>query len=113
MKKINIVRKNEEFNDIIREGTKSQSQLFYLYFLKNSYSYNRYGIAISKKIGNAVVRNKYKRQIKDIIDDINISITGFDFILIAKTNIKNYKYKDIKENISKMFIVLGEKDEKK
>ena len=73
MKKINIVNKNLEFNDIINSGKKGVSKYFYIYIKENNYPYNRYGIAISKKIGNAVVRNKFKRQVKDIIDDLSIN----------------------------------------
>ena len=60
MKKINIVKKNTEFNDIIKNGIKYSNDLFYVYIVDNSFMYNRYGISVSKKIGNAVTRNKYK-----------------------------------------------------
>lgn len=108
MKKINIVRKNIEFNNIINIGCRFKSNFFYIYLLKNDYKYNRYGIAVSKKIGNAVIRNKFKRQIKDIIDDIHINFIGFNLILVAKISIKNVTYKDIKEDIIKIFKKIGE-----
>ena len=69
MKKINIVKKNTEFNNIMKIGKKYSSDIFYVYVVDNSYQFNRYGISVSKKVGNAVTRNKYKRRIKDIIDD--------------------------------------------
>jgi len=112
LKKINIVRKNIEFNNIINVGIKYHSDLFFVYLLKNSYDYNRYGIAISKKIGNAVVRNKYKRQVKDIIDDIKVSLLGYDFIFIARPKIKLCSYEIIKNNIVTIFSKIGEKYEK-
>ena len=112
MKKINIVKKNTEFNNVIKTGYKFKSDIFYINILKNDLSYNRYGIAVSTKIGNAVVRNKYKRQIKDIIDDINIKFNGYDLIFIARLNIKNYKYIDIKEDIIKLISRIGEIYEK-
>ena len=51
MKKINIVKKNTEFNDIIKKGIKYSSDLFYVYIVDNSFMYNRYGISVSKKTG--------------------------------------------------------------
>lgn len=112
MKKINIVKNNREFNNIINTGNKFKSDIFTICMLKNEFNYNRYGIAISKKIGNAVVRNKYKRQIKDIIDDIKITICCYDIIFIAKSNIKTNNYQLIKEDIIKFFNKIGEKNEK-
>lgn len=112
MKKIYVVKNNREFNNIINNGNKYKSNFFTLCIMNNNFNYNRYGIAISKKIGNAVIRNKYKRQIKDIIDDIKISISGYDLVLIAKVNIKTSNYNNIKDDIIKLFNEIGEKYEK-
>lgn len=112
MKKKYIVRKNAEFNNIINVGYNFRSNIFNINVLKNNLTYNRYGVAISTKIGNAVTRNKYKRQIKDIIDDININFSGYDVIIIARLNIKNCEYIDIKEDIVKLISKIGEKYEK-
>lgn len=112
MKKINIVKKNLEFNNIIEKGKKYQNDAFYIYIMDNELGINRYGIAISKKIGNAVVRNKYKRQIKDIIDDLSVKNNGKDMVLIAKTSIKIKDYTLIKSSIMKLFDIIGEVYEK-
>lgn len=112
MKKINIVKSNLEFNNIIHKGNKYVSNIFYTYVLINNYNYNRYGIAISTKIGNAVIRNKYKRQIKDIIDKIKINTYGYDIIFIARQQINQKNYLQIKEDIIKIINMIGEKNEK-
>lgn len=112
MKKINIVKKNLEFNNIIEKGKKYQNETFYMYIMNNELGINRYGIAISKKIGNAVIRNRYKRQIKDIIDDLSIRNINKDIIIIAKSNIKVCDYILIKNSLSKLFDIIGEKYEK-
>jgi len=112
MKKINIVKKSEDFNNIIEKGNKSKSNLYYLYYLKNSFDHNRYGIAVSKKIGNAVIRNKNKRQIKSIIDSMQIKIKGYDFVIILKTNINDFNYLQKEEDIKRLFNNIGEKYEK-
>lgn len=112
MKKINIVKSNREFNEVINKGIKHKNTIFYLYILKNDYKYNRYGIAVSKKIGNAVIRNKYKRQIKDIINDILVPNIMSDFVFIVRPNIKNLKYSEFKEETIKLINKLGENYEK-
>lgn len=113
MKKQYIVRKNQDFSKIMRNGKKYQSENFSIYILNNDLNYNRYGISISKKLGNAVERNKFKRQIRDIIDNYNIKFNGFDIILIGRLRLKDRKYIEIKEDIAKIFDLIGEKNEKK
>ncbi len=113
MKKINIIKKNDEFNYIINNGKKYYSELFYLYILKNNFDYNRYGISVSKKIGNAVVRNKYKRRIKFVIDNLKINFKGHNIVIISRPRLKFSDYNYLKNNIVNLFNMIGEKNEKK
>lgn len=110
MKKNNIVKKNTEFNNIIKVGRKYYNDIFYVYIVNNSFSYNRYGISVSKKVGNAVVRNKYKRRIKDIIDDIDIKFNNKDVVIISRPKLKFCEYNYIKSSIIKLFGMIGEKE---
>ena len=112
MKKINIVKKNTEFNNIIKIGKKYFNDIFYIYIVDNSYSYNRFGISVSKKVGNAVTRNLYKRRIKDIIDDADIKFSGKDVVIISRPKLKFCDYNYIKDSIIKIFSMIGEKYEK-
>lgn len=112
MKKINIVKKNTEFNNIIKIGKKYYNDIFYIYIVDNSYPYNRYGISVSKKVGNAVTRNLYRRRIKDIIDDADIKFSGKDVVMISRPKLKFCDYNYIKDSIIKIFSMIGEKYEK-
>ena len=112
MKKINIVKKNTEFNNIMKIGKKYSSDIFYIYVVNNSYNFNRYGISVSKKVGNAVTRNKYKRRIKDIIDDIDINFKGKNIVIISRPKLRFCDYDYIKSNIINLFSMIGDKNEK-
>lgn len=112
MKKKYIVKTREEFNCLIKTGICSKNKYFVIYHLPNNKSYDRFGISVGKKIGNAVTRNKYKRQIKDIIDDILVPNIMSDFVFIVRPNIKNFKYSEFKEETIKLINKLGENYEK-
>ena len=66
MKKEYRIKKNEEFQKIIRQKKSIVHSKFVIYFRKND-EHLRIGISVSKKLGNAVVRNKIKRQIRMMI----------------------------------------------
>ncbi len=69
MKKDFVVKKKYEFNDIIDTGKCIKNDVYVIFYKKNSLNKYRFGISVGKKIGNAVVRNKYKRRLRNIIDN--------------------------------------------
>lgn len=67
MKKINVVKSNEEFNNIIKTGNCVKNYYFVLYYKENSLGKYRFGISVGKKVCNAVKRNYLKRIVKNIL----------------------------------------------
>lgn len=60
------------------------------YIRKNEFMYNRFGIVTSKKVGNAVIRNKVKRRIRAIVkNNMNKIATGNDIVIISRKNTAN------------------------
>ena len=64
MKKINIVKKNEDFKRVITKGKYKKGELFNIYIEDSGENIYHFGISVSKKVGNAVTRNKIKRRLK-------------------------------------------------
>ena len=71
--------------------------------MENNLKYNRYGISVSKKLGNAVFRNKYKRKIRSIIDnykkDYNISK---DYIIILRRGALDKNFKELTDDLENL-----------
>ncbi len=105
MKKKEIVPKAEDFNNIINNNQKHENKYFVIYYNKNNLEISRYGFAVGKKIGNAVTRNKYRRQLKSIVDKNKLLFPkGLDYIIIMKKECKNLVYKEIEQNLVKVFL---------
>lgn len=104
MKKINIVRKNNDFNRIIDLKNSYSNRFFMINIEKNEDNIPKFGIAISKKLGKANVRNKNKRQIKNIIDlNKNIYQNNLNYIIIVKKEAINSSYKEKEEKLIEVF----------
>ncbi len=109
MKKLHIVKKNQEFEDIIKNGTCKKNKYYVIYSKKNDFPYDRYGISVSKKLGNAVFRNKYKRKLRAIVDKYKKSyIHGQDNIILLRKEATNKSY----QQLEMQFIALMEENRK-
>mgnify|MGYP003563466566 FL=1 len=69
MRKLYIVKKQYDFDRIIKTGKMRKNKSYVIYYEKNDLPYDRFGISVGKKIGNAVNRNKHKRKLRAIIDN--------------------------------------------
>lgn len=85
MKKYETVKTHQEFDDIIASSKYLKGKYIIIYNKENNYPYSRFGIAVGKKIGNAVMRNKMKRIYRMIIhNNKKLFKNKEDYIIIVK-----------------------------
>lgn len=100
MKKTYRVKKNEEIENILKGHKKQGNKNYIIYIKENSEAKHfRLAMSVSKKIGNAVVRNHGKRMIKQVFLEIKNEILPFDIFVIAKSNSKELDYDETKNEI--------------
>lgn len=104
MNKKYIIPKSDEISNIIKTGSKVINQYYIIYSITNKLDYNRYCISVSKKLGNAVVRNKLKRTIKEILRKSNIK-NNKNYVIILRRGILELNYEEKKK---KLFNILEE-----
>ena len=116
MKKRNIVKNNRDFNRIIQTNKPFKFKDYVIYMERVDGNDYHFGISVSKKLGNAVVRNKLKRQIRSIISK-NDYQKNFTCIIILGRGILNRSYQEMEDNLiysfKKLNILLGGTHEKK
>ncbi|MFW6287248.1 MAG: ribonuclease P protein component [bacterium] len=97
------LRKSKEFGRVYNRGKSLATYNLVLYYFPNKSNINRVGFSISKKIGNAVVRNKIKRRLREIIRLKENVKTGYDIIVIARKPVVKLDYKGMERDINKLF----------
>ena len=104
LSKENRLRKREDFDNILKNGKPTTGRFIFLKFLKNNLGVSRFCFVVNLKISKkSTIRNKIKRQLKDIIrNNLNNIKSGFDVAIIAKSEIVNNKYKKIKEEVESL-----------
>ena len=110
MIKFKSLKKNKQFLNILKKK-KINTKYFIIYFdktstntEKSSHKYLNISFVMKKKIGNAVKRNKIKRRLKNIMNQIlkilKINLS-YSYLIIAKKEIINAKFFDIKNSLLK------------
>ena len=102
--KLLSLSKNQDFKSLLT-GKKISNKFVNIFFKNLSNKSNNYlniSFVTQKKLGNAVKRNKIKRRLRNIMNQvIKISKINFNYsyLFIAKKSIINAKFADIKKTI--------------
>lgn len=102
MLKKNVIRKNFEFQEIIDKKIQLISKTLILYYRTNNQGL-RIGISVSKKFANAVNRNRYRRQVRAIMDELNYYNLKKDVVLILRKSFLTMSYQNKLSEIKKIF----------
>ena len=105
MKKINILKSTRDFERIIKENKAFKYKDYVIYLERKEEGVYNFGISAGKKLGNAVTRNKYKRRIKNIIDEKNYQ-NNFNCIIIVGKGILDRSFEEMRDNLFKAFEIL-------
>lgn len=92
MKKQNRLKKNEDFQKVIKQKKSVACPTLVIYHSKNELGYPRVGISVSKRLGGAVTRNKIKRQLRMIVSTSIDYQLGIDYIVIVRNPFLNAEY---------------------
>ncbi len=90
------IKKNVQFKSIYKRGKCIVNKLLVIYIIKNRLPINKLGIVVNKKVGNAVVRNRVRRLIKENyrLKENQIS-KGYDIIFVSRVRAKDATYNEV------------------
>ncbi|NMB09536.1 MAG: ribonuclease P protein component [Tissierellia bacterium] len=100
MKKDNRLRENRDFKVVYKRGKNYWNRNFNMIVRKNNLPGTRVGFSVTRKYGNAVERNRIKRQLREIVR-INFDKLGqgYDIVIIPKKNTKEMTYQQLENSM--------------
>lgn len=103
--KENRLRQEQDFKQLARAGQAVFSPNLSLKLLRNNSDLSRFGIIVSTKVSKkAVLRNRLKRRLREIIR-LNLPQLkkGFDVMILTRTAAKDFEYLQLKEILEGLF----------
>ena len=97
------VKTHEDFQDVIKEKKTVSNRIYVLYYKKNNLDHSRVGISSSKKLGNAVTRNKIRRQIRMMAQQVINFENAIDYCIIVR---KQYLDETFENNQKELSILI-------
>ena len=90
------LKKNSQFRFVYNRGKSIANRLLVMYVVRNGTDGNRFGISVSKKVGNSVVRSRITRLLRE---SYRLSeskfLAGYDIVVIARASAKEATYREV------------------
>ena len=119
MKRFSFTKKkrlvsNSQFKAVMARGRRFSNVVLTLYMAKNDCEYSRLGVSVGKSHGNAVVRNRLKRLMREAFRQNQQQIpAGFDYVLMIsprwpkKSNVEKSPKLPTFEQVEASFLALA------
>lgn len=103
MKNISVIKKNKEFKKVYKYGKSYADKNLVFFLLKNKENQLKVGITTAKRINKAVVRNKIRRRLKEIVRKNKNNIKdGYYLVIMCRIRGKNSSYKELEHSFIKL-----------
>ena len=96
MKRLHSLRERQRFQQVRSEGKSWAGPLLVLCALPNDSETSRFGFSVSRRLGNAVQRNRARRRLREAVRRALPSIAnGWDLVFIARPALSQAGFDEI------------------
>lgn len=92
------LRQRQEFAKVYRRGRPYRSDLLIMRAVRTDEPLSRFGFTVSRAVGNAVIRNRVRRRMREAIGSLGIA-SGWDIVFNSRVNIAQASYAQIRETM--------------
>ncbi len=100
------LRTSGQYSLVYRKGRLFTNNMLVLKARSNGLSYSRYGFSISRKVGNAVTRNRMKRRLREIFAFESLR-GGWDVVVVARPPAASANYHSLSSSTRELLLKSG------
>ena len=102
------LKKNSDFHRLYARGKSAVGPFLVVYCRKNREGRSRFGYTVSAKLGHAVVRNRVRRRLREIVRlNRDRLVPGYDVVVVARSRAVDGEYRRLEEAFLKACQKLG------
>ena len=101
MNKEQRLRSSTDFAEVRRDGRSRADGLLVLVSRPNNLDVTRFGFIVSKRVGNAVVRNRIRRRLKEAARLSQVE-HGWDLVFIARQGASSADYHELSGSVKRL-----------
>lgn len=95
------LKSSEDYKRVQATGKRRRGKFIRLSIAANEGDEARYGLVVSKQVGNAVTRNQIKRRLREIMHDLTLS-PGWDVVVIASRDTTGANFIELKQEVTRL-----------
>ncbi len=101
------ITSKREYQNVYKNHKRTDGDLFVFLKKKILENYFAVGIVVSKKVGNAVIRNKVKRRVRAFLrEHEELHPTGVELVIVAKPEAGTAIWQKIKDDLIQLFEII-------
>jgi len=98
------LRREKDFSRVIESGRRFSHRALTLLALPNGMDKSRFGIAVSRKLGKATVRNRAKRRMREALRlSKHILGGGYDVVAMPRSPVLEMEFTELLETVASLF----------
>ncbi|GFH42839.1 ribonuclease P protein component [Lactococcus hodotermopsidis] len=100
IKKALRIKKTTDFDKIFSAKNSTANKKFVVYQKPSETAHFRVAISVSKKLGNAVVRNRVKRLVRHALMTLSQNLSTTDFVIICRKGVETLTFDEVQKNLT-------------
>ncbi|SCG84570.1 ribonuclease P [Proteiniborus sp. DW1] len=102
------LKSNRDFRKTYDKGKSFANKYLVIFFVKNGLENSRVGVAVTKKLGNSVIRNRVRRRIREAyrLNEYKVK-QGYDIIFLSRVSARDVGYKELESAVLHLLKLAG------